>query len=57
MTTTDLHPTGPAVPARLSGRPQLYRSYAQELALFNTRAKLLWVGVIIARRRSCCPSC
>ena len=22
--------------ARLSGRPQLYRSYAQELALFNT---------------------
>lgn len=33
--------------ARLSGRPQLYRSYAQELALFNTRPKRIWVGLII----------
>jgi len=33
--------------ARLSGRPQLYRSYAQELALFNTRPKRIWVGVIV----------
>ena len=32
---------------RLSGRPQLYRSYAQELALFNTRPKRIWVGVIV----------
>ena len=33
---------------RLSGRPQFYRSYAQELALFNTRPKLVSVGVIVA---------
>ena len=33
---------------RLRGRPQLYRSYAQELALFNTRPKQVWVGLIIA---------
>ncbi|WP_242532412.1 branched-chain amino acid ABC transporter permease [Nocardioides sp. S5] len=33
--------------ARLSGRPQLYRSYAQELALFNTRPKRIWVGLIV----------
>jgi len=32
---------------RLSGRPQLYRSYAQELALFNTRPKRIWVGLIV----------
>jgi len=32
---------------RLTGRPQFYRSYAQELALFNTRPKLVWVGAII----------
>lgn len=32
---------------RLSGRPQLYRSYAQELALFNTRPKRIWVGIIV----------
>ncbi|MBJ7356816.1 branched-chain amino acid ABC transporter permease [Nocardioides sp.] len=32
---------------RLRGRPQLYRSYAQELALFNTRPKQVWVGVIV----------
>ena len=33
---------------RLRGRPQLYRSYGQELSLFNTRPKQVWVGVIIA---------
>lgn len=32
---------------RLSGRPQFYRSYAQELALFNTRPKRIWVGIIV----------
>jgi branched-chain amino acid transport system permease protein len=32
---------------RLRGRPQLFRSYAQELALFNTRPKQVWVGVIV----------
>jgi branched-chain amino acid transport system permease protein len=32
---------------RLSGRPQLYRSYAQELALFNTRPKRIWVALIV----------
>ena len=32
---------------RLSGRPQFYRSYAQELALFNTRPKLVGVGAIL----------
>jgi branched-chain amino acid transport system permease protein len=41
--------SGPAYhrPRRLSGRPQFYRSYAQELALFNTLPKLVWVGVIV----------
>jgi branched-chain amino acid transport system permease protein len=38
----------PTLPrGRLRGRPQLYRSYAQELALFNTRPKQVWVGLII----------
>lgn len=32
----------------LRGRPGFYRSYGQELALFNTRPKLLGVSVIIA---------
>jgi branched-chain amino acid transport system permease protein len=32
---------------RLRGRPQLFRSYSQELALFNTRPKQVWVGVIV----------
>lgn len=31
----------------VAGRPLLYRSYAQDMALFNTRPKRLWVGVII----------
>ena len=55
MTTTTRTPeTAPASPAtrrhqrRLGGRPQFYRSYAQELALFNTRPKLVGVGAIIA---------
>jgi branched-chain amino acid transport system permease protein len=32
---------------KLSGRPQFYRSYEQELALFNSRPKRVWVGLII----------
>ena len=39
--------TRPRRTGRLSGRPQLYRSYAQELALFNTRPKRIWVGIIV----------
>jgi branched-chain amino acid transport system permease protein len=39
--------TGVRRPRRLTGRPQLYRSYAQELALFNTRPKRVWIGVIV----------
>jgi branched-chain amino acid transport system permease protein len=50
MTMTSPHPT--ATPRgragrRLRGRPQFYRSYGQELALFNTRPKQIWVGLII----------
>jgi branched-chain amino acid transport system permease protein len=52
MTTTA--PTPPTVPPqsarrsrRLGGRPQFYRSYEQELALFNTRPKRIWVAVIV----------
>jgi branched-chain amino acid transport system permease protein len=33
--------------ARLRGRPEFYRSYAQELALFNTRPKQLGVALIV----------
>ena len=32
---------------RLSGRPQFYRSYEQELALFNTRPKALGVAALV----------
>lgn len=32
---------------RLRGRPQFYRSYDEELALFNTRPKQVGVGVIV----------
>ena len=46
MTMTEL-PAPARRAGRLRGRPQLYRSYAQELALFNTPAKLRWVAVII----------
>ena len=47
MTTarTDVRPARRS--RRLAGRPQFYRSYEQELALFNTRPKRIWVGVII----------
>lgn len=41
--------TGPAPRERsrpMAGRPTFYRTYAQELALFNTRPKRVWVGVI-----------
>jgi branched-chain amino acid transport system permease protein len=41
-TTTSNRPS-----RRLTGRPQFYRSYAQELALFNTRPKVIWVGLIV----------
>jgi branched-chain amino acid transport system permease protein len=47
MTTTA--PPGVEVPTRRPrrtwGRPELYTSYAQDMALFNTRAK--WVGVLL----------
>lgn len=42
--------TGPALPEKtrpMRGRPTFYRSYAQELSLFNTRPKQIWVGVIL----------
>lgn len=32
---------------RLTGRPQFYRTYGQDLALFNTRPKLVGVGIIL----------
>lgn len=43
--------SGPPAPERtrpMRGRPTFYRSYAQELALFNTRPKQVWVGLIVA---------
>ena len=46
MSTTTA-PRPPRNTKRLTGRPQFYRSYAQELALFNTRPKLVSVGAII----------
>ena len=42
--------TGPALPEKtrpMRGRPTFYRSYAQELSLFNTRPKQIWVGVLV----------
>jgi branched-chain amino acid transport system permease protein len=42
--------TGPALPEKtrpMRGRPTFYRSYAQELSLFNTRPKQIWVGVML----------
>ena len=47
MSTTTELPTPQRRARRLSGRPQFYRSYAQELALFNTRPKLAGVALII----------
>ena len=56
MTMTEL-PTPARRAGRLRGRPLLYRSYAQELALFNTRRQ---AGVGRGHHRrgaSCCRSC
>ena len=47
MTTATELPAPQRRVRRLSGRPQFYRSYAQELALFNTRPKLAGVALII----------
>ncbi len=46
-------PSGHATPrpgraSRLRGRPGFYRSYEQELALFNTRPKQVGVAVLVA---------
>lgn len=46
MSTTAPHPR-PARRPRLRGRPQFYRSYDEELALFNTRPKQVGVGVVV----------
>ena len=43
MTTTQAVHRG----RRLTGRPQFYRSYGQEMALFNTRPKQVGVGAIV----------
>ncbi len=45
MTTTTTE--RPRHSRRLPRRPGFYSSYAQELALFNTRPKQIWVGVIV----------
>jgi branched-chain amino acid transport system permease protein len=47
VTTVTAPPRARRTSARLRGRPLLYRSYAQELALFNTRPKRVWVGMIV----------
>jgi branched-chain amino acid transport system permease protein len=47
VTTVTAPPPARRTSARLRGRPLLYRSYAQELALFNTRPKRVWVAVIV----------
>jgi branched-chain amino acid transport system permease protein len=47
MATVTPHPVSPrSRPVR--GRPALYRSYAQDMALFNTRPKLVGVAAIVA---------
>jgi branched-chain amino acid transport system permease protein len=47
--TAQVHaPTTARRARRLPGRPQFYTSYAQELRLLNTRAKLTWAGVLLA---------
>jgi branched-chain amino acid transport system permease protein len=33
---------------RVAGRPLLYTSYAQDMALLDTRAKRVWTGVLVA---------
>ena len=46
--STGSHPEGPpGRTRRLSGRPQFYRTYGQQLALFNTRPKLVGVAAIV----------
>ncbi len=54
-TTATTKPTAPKrslpgtaqVSTKVSGRPGFYRSYSQELALFNTRPKQVAVGAVI----------
>lgn len=48
MTTATAHPKRPVHTRRLRGRPQLYRSYDEELALFNTRPKQVGVAATVA---------
>ncbi|MEJ7833918.1 MAG: branched-chain amino acid ABC transporter permease [Nocardioides sp.] len=45
--TTTTRPTASRT-ASLRGRPNFYRTYAQEIALFNTRPKLLGAALLIA---------
>ncbi len=45
MTTTSLPRPGPR--RTLGGRPELLTSYVQDLRLFNTRPKRVWVGIIL----------
>jgi branched-chain amino acid transport system permease protein len=45
MTTTTTE--APQRSRRLAGRPGFVSSYAQDLTLFNTRPKQIWVGVIV----------
>ena len=46
--STGSHPEGPpGRTRRLAGRPQFYRTYGQQLALFNTRPKLVGVAAIV----------
>jgi len=40
--------SGVRVTPRITGRPQLYRSYGQDLALFNTRPKMAGVAALVA---------
>lgn len=46
-TTSTTGPVDTGRSGRLRGRPSFYRSYSQELALFNTRPKVLGVAAII----------
>lgn len=52
-TPTTPTPTPAAAPAarrprRVRGRPALFTSYAQDMAFFDTRSKLLWTLVLLA---------
>ena len=44
--TTTTRPGTAKVSTRVSGRPGFYRSYSQELALFNTRPKQVGVAAV-----------